>query len=224
MMENYSFVQLPRSKISCSFFSRFVHNEAGILAPSSSYWEDPAMNHLQCSYWKEVVAQNLVMHGPIHPHLVLCSGRCTLCRNAPPKDVVSTPMLQSGPCAWVCTHPFLPKSSIFNSSGHMPPLHHPDGPRTCVVLSRELGARCRILNHEGVLCFSRLAFDQVLPGSSRLCPHLSHDHWFFMRRELARSPSDGAWQSFWVSSIFNYCLLTKLLAYCPVPPTGLLWL
>lgn len=58
--------------------------------------------------------------------------------------------------AWVCTHPFfLPKSSIFNSSDHapppMPPLDHPDGPWTCVVVRRELGARCRILNHEEVL-------------------------------------------------------------------------
>ncbi len=30
--------------------------------------EDSATTHLQCSYWgKEVVGQNLMIHGPIHP-------------------------------------------------------------------------------------------------------------------------------------------------------------
>ncbi len=47
--------------------------------------EDPATTHLQCSYWgKEVVGQNITIHGPIHH---------PLCRKAPPKHDVSTPML-----------------------------------------------------------------------------------------------------------------------------------
>lgn len=37
----------------------------------------------------------------------------------------------------------------------------------------------------------------------------------FMRRELARSPSDGAWQSFWVSSIFFPIAPTITIAFSP---------
>ncbi len=56
--------------------------------------EDPATTHLQCSYWgKEVFGQNLTTHGPIHPHLNMVQSSCPLCRKAPPKHDVSTPML-----------------------------------------------------------------------------------------------------------------------------------
>ncbi len=56
--------------------------------------EDPATTHLQCSYWgKEVVGQNLAIHGPIHPPLNTVQSSCPLCRNTPPKYDVSTPML-----------------------------------------------------------------------------------------------------------------------------------
>ncbi len=56
--------------------------------------EDPATTHLQCSYWgKEVVGQNLMIHGPIHPPLNTVQSSCPLCRKAPPKHDVSTPML-----------------------------------------------------------------------------------------------------------------------------------
>ncbi len=56
--------------------------------------EDPATTHLQCSYWeKEVVGQNLTIHGPIHPALNTVQSSCPLCRKASPKYDVSTPML-----------------------------------------------------------------------------------------------------------------------------------
>ncbi len=56
--------------------------------------EDPAPTHLQCSYWgKEVIGQNLVIHGPIHPPLNTVQSSSPLCRKAPPKHDVSTPML-----------------------------------------------------------------------------------------------------------------------------------
>ncbi len=52
--------------------------------------EDPATTHLQCSYWgKEVAGQNLA----IHPPLNTVQSPCPLCRKAPPKHDVSTPML-----------------------------------------------------------------------------------------------------------------------------------
>ncbi len=56
--------------------------------------EDPATTHLQCSYrGKEVVGQNLTIHGPIHPPLNTVQSSSPLCREAPPKHDVSTPML-----------------------------------------------------------------------------------------------------------------------------------
>ncbi len=52
--------------------------------------EDPATTHLQCSYWgKEVVGQNLMIHGPLNT----VQSSCPLCRKSPPKHDVSTPML-----------------------------------------------------------------------------------------------------------------------------------
>ncbi len=56
--------------------------------------EDPATTHLHCSYWgKEIVGQNLAIHGHIHPLLNTVQSSCPLCRKAPPKNDVSTPML-----------------------------------------------------------------------------------------------------------------------------------
>ncbi len=56
--------------------------------------ENPATTHLQCSYWgKEFVGQNVAIHGPIHPPLNTVQSSCPLCRKAPPKHDVSTPML-----------------------------------------------------------------------------------------------------------------------------------
>ena len=56
--------------------------------------EDPATTHLQCCYCgKEVVGQDLAIHGPIHPPLNTVQSSCLLCRKAPPKNYVSTSML-----------------------------------------------------------------------------------------------------------------------------------
>ena len=42
----------------------------GCVFQAIAMLEDPAMTHLQCSYQgKEVFAQNLTIHGPIHPPL-----------------------------------------------------------------------------------------------------------------------------------------------------------
>ncbi len=53
--------------------------------------EDPATTHLQCSYWgKEVVNQNLMIHGPSILPSIQSSHPVPL---APPKLDDSTPML-----------------------------------------------------------------------------------------------------------------------------------
>ena len=55
--------------------------------------EDPSTTHFQCSYWgMEVVAQNLPVHGPIHPPLDTVKSSW----ETPPKLKVSTSMLHSG--------------------------------------------------------------------------------------------------------------------------------
>ncbi len=92
--------------------------------------EDPATTHLQCSYWgKEVVGQILAIHGPIHPPLNTVQSSCPLCRKAPLKHDVSTPMLHGwdGVLGIVLIHLLPPntasgvytKSSILVSSDHM---------------------------------------------------------------------------------------------------------
>ena len=56
--------------------------------------EDPATTHIQCSYWgKEVVGQDLVIHGPIRPPLNTVQLSCPLCRKAPPQHDAATPVL-----------------------------------------------------------------------------------------------------------------------------------
>ncbi len=76
--------------------------------------EDPATTHLQCSYWgKEVVGQNLAMHGPIHPPLNTVQLSCPLYRKAPQKYDVPIPMLQSwdGVCGIVLILLLLPPNT-----------------------------------------------------------------------------------------------------------------
>ncbi len=91
--------------------------------------EDPAMTHLQCSYWgKEVVGQNLTIHGPIHPPFNTVQSSCPLCRKAPPKHDVSTPCFTVG-MVFLGLYSsffflqkrrveFIPKSYILVSSDH----------------------------------------------------------------------------------------------------------
>ncbi len=100
--------------------------------------EDLATTHLQCSYWgKEVVCQILAIHGPIHPPLNTVQSSCPLCRKAPPKHDVSSPM----PHGWdgvlgIVLILLLPpntasgvytKSSILVSSDHMTFSHASSG-------------------------------------------------------------------------------------------------
>ena len=59
--------------------------------------EDPSTTHFQCSHWgKEVVTQNVLVHGPIHPLLDTVKSSCPLSWETPPKHKVSTSMLHSG--------------------------------------------------------------------------------------------------------------------------------
>ena len=53
--------------------------------------EDPATTHLQ--WGKDIVGQDLAIHGPIHPPLNTVQSSCPLCRKASPKKDVSTSML-----------------------------------------------------------------------------------------------------------------------------------
>ncbi len=62
--------------------------------------EDPATTHLQCSYWgKEVVAQNLAIHSPIHPPLNMVQSSCPLCRKAPQSMIFHPHASQLGWCS-----------------------------------------------------------------------------------------------------------------------------
>ncbi len=127
-------------------------------------WKDQATTHLQSSYWgKEVVGQNLVIHGPIHPPLNTVQSSCPLCRKAPSKHDVSTPMLygRDGVLGIVLILlllqtrrvEFIPKSYILVSSDHMNFSHPSSGShrwslanyrraRTCAGLSR--GTLCTL--------------------------------------------------------------------------------
>ncbi len=99
--------------------------------------EDPATTRLQCSYWgKEVVGQNLTIHGSIHPPLNTVQSSYPLCRKAPPKHDVSTPMLQgwdgvlglySSFVLQTRRVEFIPKSSNLVSSDHMTFSHASSG-------------------------------------------------------------------------------------------------
>ncbi len=101
--------------------------------------EDPATTHLQCSYWgKEVVGQNLTIHGPIHPPLNTVRSSCPICRKAPPKHDVSTPCFTVGMVLLVLYSSFFLQTrrvefivlfwshlTTWPSPKH--PLDHPDG-------------------------------------------------------------------------------------------------
>ncbi len=104
--------------------------------------EDPAMTHLQCSYGgKEVVCQNLAIHGPIHPPLNTVQSSCPFCRKAPPKHDASTTMLHrwdgvlgivlillpQKPGEWSLCQIVLFWSHLTTCPSTMPPLDHPDG-------------------------------------------------------------------------------------------------
>jgi hypothetical protein len=85
---------------------------------------------------------------------------------------------------------------------------------------------CRICVTNGFLwdCgpSSLQVIDQVLPCSSGLIPHLPHDHWCPTRWDIAWNPRTRVIDRhlellpFCNNCTNNCCLLTKLLAYCPV--------
>ena len=84
--------------------------------------------HFQCSHWgKEVVAQNFLVHGPIHPSLDMVKSSHPLSRETPPKHKISTYMLHSGDGVLgvvlsIYLPPnteLMPNSSILVSSDHI---------------------------------------------------------------------------------------------------------
>ncbi len=136
--------------------------------------EDPATTHLQCSYWgTEVVGCNLTIHGPIHPPLNTVHSSCPLCRKAPPKHDVSTPMLHGWDGVLGIVLILLPRvaSGVYTKKFYFgliwphdllpcPPLDHPDGlwqtsdgPGHVLAWAGGPCARCRILIHDGVVCY-----------------------------------------------------------------------
>ncbi len=95
--------------------------------------EDPAMTHLQCSYWGEqVVGQNLAIHGPIHPPVTTVQSSCPLCRKAPQSMMFPPPCFMVGmvflglySSFFLQTRrgEFIPKSYILVSSDNMTFFH-----------------------------------------------------------------------------------------------------
>ncbi len=128
---------------------------------------------------------------------------------------------------------FIPKSYILVSSDHMTLSHassgssrwqSSDGPGHVLAWAGRLQDfnpwRC-----SGLLM---VTVETVVPAlfrsltSSRLIPHLSLDHWYSTRRDLAWSPSSREIDShleflpFSNNCAKSCCFLTKLFAYCPV--------
>jgi len=138
--------------------------------------EGPVTTHMQCSYWgKEVVGQNLAIHGPIHPSSSQY-GAVVLSplQKSTPKTWCFLPHVSRlGWCSWDCTHPSSSKcgewslyqkalfwSHLTTWPSPMPPLDHPDGLWQTSdgpghVLARAGGpfACCRILIHNGLVCY-----------------------------------------------------------------------
>ncbi len=137
--------------------------------------------------------QNLTIHGPIHPPLNTVQSSCPLWRKAPPKHDVSTPMLHGWDDVLGIVLILLPPNTargVYTKKLYfglmttwpspMPPLDHPDG------LWQTSDGPGHVLAWAGGPCArSRV----LIPCSSRLILHLSQDHWYSTRRDLAWSPS-----------------------------------
>ncbi len=138
--------------------------------------EDPATTHLPCSYWgKEVVGQNLVIHGPIHPPLNTVQSSYPHLQKSTPKAWCFHPhSSRLWWCSWDCTHSSssskhsewrLYQKVIFWSHlttwpSPMPPLDYPDGlwqtsdgPGHVLAWAGGPCTRCRILIHDSVVCY-----------------------------------------------------------------------
>ncbi len=182
--------------------------------------EDPAMTHLQCSYWgKEVVNQNLMIHGPSILPSIQCSRPVPL---ASPKLDVSTPMLHGWDGVLGIVLIRLPPNTaseaytkklyyILVSSDHMSFSHASSGSSrwflanfrwawTCAGVSRGTLRTLQDFNPWRCSVLLMVTVETVVPAlfrsltrSSRVVlgwsPHPSQDHWYSTRRDLAWSPS-----------------------------------
>ncbi len=80
--------------------------------------EDPAMTHLQCSYWGEqVVGQNLTIHGPIYPPVTTVQSSCPLCRKAPQSMMFPPPCFMVGMMILGLYYPSSSKHGEWSFSG-----------------------------------------------------------------------------------------------------------
>ncbi len=148
--------------------------------------EEPATTHLQCSYWgKEVVGQNLAIHGLIHPAINTVQSSWSLCRKAPPKHDVFTPMLHG----WdgvlgIVLILLLPlnkaKSYILVSSDHMTFSHASSGSSrwslanfrrawTCAGLSRGTLRALPDFNPWRCSVLLMVTVETMVPASSNRC-------------------------------------------------------
>ncbi len=114
--------------------------------------EDPATTHLQCPcWWKEVVAQNLTIHGPIHPPLNTVQSSCPLCLKAPqsmmfPPPCVTVGMMFLGLYSSFFLQTrrveFIPISYILVSSDHMTFSHASSGSSRWSLANLSLAWTC----------------------------------------------------------------------------------
>ncbi len=171
----------------------------------------------------------LTVHAPVHRPFDAVQLSFPLSRKTPPKHVsTSVKMVFLGSQAaflflqtrlsWV---KLMPKSWIFVSSDHntftqfsSESLANFRRACTCAFLSTGPCGQFRISVLYGVMCNHQLfswwlccpscleIIDKIIPCSSGLIPHRSHDQWYSTRWDLAWSPRPREiWQLLCVSSI-----------------------
>ncbi len=207
--------------------------------------EDPATTHLQCSYWgKEVVGQNLAIHGPIHPPLNTVQSSCRLCRKAPQSMMFPPPCFTVGMVFLGLYLDFIPKSYILVSSDHMTFSHASSGSSrwslanfrrawTCAGLSRGTLRALQGFNPWRCSVLVMVTVETVVPTLFRSLTRSSRVvlGWSLTFLRIIDTPwgeiSHGAPVRGRLTVILNFfhfsnncanscCLLTKLFAYCPV--------
>ena len=180
--------------------------------------EDPSTTHFQCSHWgKEVVAQNVSIHGPIHPPLDTVKSSCPLSWETPPKQRIPPPCFTVGMVfLGLYSRLFLflqtrrvelmPNSSILVSSDHITFSQASSRSSRCSLANFRRACTCAFFRR-GTLCAQQdfnpslcsvllmVLFMTVVPtafrsltSSTGLIPDLSHHHWYLTRRDLAWSP------------------------------------
>ncbi len=166
--------------------------------------------------------------GPVHRPFDAVQLSCPLSRKPPPKHNVSTSMFDSGYGVLGVIGSILPPPNTasftqFSSES----LANFRRACTCAFLSRRTLRALQDFSHSrrsvtncflgdyGLSCLEII--DKILPCSSGLIRHRSHDHWNSTRWDLAWSPSPREIDSYFVFLPFannhtNCChLLTKLL-------------